>query len=161
MKWTALLLAVALGLAGFVHTATAAQETGALGFWLNQEQGWVVEAKPCKTGVCGYLVGFRKTRNAGYVAKDTLNPDPKMRSRPLCGLMLLGGFVPSADADGKWEDGWVYDPDSGSTYTGVAQLTDPDTIKLRGYVLIPLFGRTITLIRDVGTIDRCVLASKN
>ncbi len=155
MKWTAALLALALGLAGSLHAAAAADEPGALGFWVNLAQGWEVEAKTCNTGICGYLVGFRKTRYAGYVAKDSRNPDPQKRARPLCGLMMLGGFVPSAAANGTWDHGWVYDPDSGSTYTGEAQLVDPDTIKVRGYVLIPLFGRTITLTREIAAIDRC------
>jgi len=142
-------------LANICGPATAAPEPGALGFWLNPAEGWVVETVRCASGLCGYLVGFRKTESPDYVPKDSQNPDPTKRNAPLCGLMLLGGFTPARGAPGRWEHGWVYDPDTGTTYTGEAQMIDANTIKLRGYVLIPLFGRTLTLIREVGTINRC------
>lgn len=74
--------------------------------------------------------------------------------------MLLGSFKPSKYEEGKWEGGWVYDPETGSTYTGDAEMIDADTIKLRGYVIIPLFGRTVTLTREVGTINRCSVPAK-
>ncbi len=153
MKWTTLSFLIALGMFG--NSAGARAELSAFGFWLNEEQGWVIETVPCGNKVCGYLVGFRKTRSDDYAAKDSQNPDPKKRDRPLCGLMLLGGFTPSKETSGKWEDGWVYDPDNGAIYTGEGQMTDADTIKMRGYILIPLFGRTMTLIREVGSIIRC------
>jgi uncharacterized protein (DUF2147 family) len=155
MKFIALVVSIGLGVIGLAAAAGAAPEASAIGFWLNQDQGWVVETAPCASGLCGHLVGFRKTQYDGYVARDAQNPDKTKRNTPLCGLMLLGGFTPSKEAAAKWENGWVYDPDSGSTYSGVAELVDRDTVKLRGYVLLPLFGRTLTLIRETGTVTRC------
>jgi uncharacterized protein (DUF2147 family) len=153
MKWIALPLLIVFVLMG--HSTGARAELSAFGFWLNEEQGWVIETVPCENKVCGYLVGFRKTQSNTYVARDSQNPDPKKRDRPLCGLMLLGGFAPSKETSGKWEDGWVYDPDNGAIYTGEGQMADANTINMRGYILIPLFGRTITLIRQVGAVVRC------
>ena len=160
MNRAALLLLATLGSAGNSGSVIAAQEPAAVGFWLNQAQGWVVETKLCSSGLCGYLVGFRKNNIPGHVARDRKNPDPKERDKPLCGLMLLGSFQPSKNEPGKWEDGWVYDPENGSTYTGNAEMIDPNTIKLRGYVVIPLFGRTLTLTRETGTINRCSAPAK-
>jgi uncharacterized protein (DUF2147 family) len=141
--------------------AVAADGYGAIGFWLNTEQGWVVETTNCDTGLCGYLVGFRQTRSDDYVARDSHNPDPKKRATPLCGIKLLGGFRPSVDGGGKWDHGWVYDTDTGATYTGEAQLIDADTIKLRGYLFIPLFGRTLTLVREGGITNRCAMPPRD
>jgi uncharacterized protein (DUF2147 family) len=45
-------------------------------------------------------------------------------------------------SDGQWTGGRVYDPNSGNTYRGTITLIDADTLKLRGYVGITLFGRT-------------------
>jgi uncharacterized protein (DUF2147 family) len=157
MKTAALSIVVALGLAISSGAARADPKPDAIGFWLNQEQGWVVETVACDSGICGYLVGFRKTNGPGYVAKDTNNPDASRRAVPLCGLQLLGGFTPTENAAGNWEHGWVYDPDTGSTYRGVAEITGPDTIEVRGFVLIPLFGRTLTLVRETGPATRCVV----
>jgi uncharacterized protein (DUF2147 family) len=125
--------------------------------WVNAEEGWVVETRPCDSGLCGYLVGYRVTHpdDPDYVARDTHNPDPAKRGQALCGLMLMGGFNPSKRVPGKWEDGWIYDPDTGETYSGTVTVVDADTVKLRGYVGIPLFGRTMTLRRETGARQRC------
>jgi hypothetical protein len=48
--------------------------------------------------------------------------DPAKRSAALCGLPVLDGFTPALDAPGKWENGWIYDPESGKTYQGEIQL---------------------------------------
>ena len=161
MKHVILVIAVALGLFGMADRASAAAAAPtAFGLWLNEVQGWIVEAKACDTGLCAYLVSFRKTKTDDYVAKDSQNPDPNKRDTPLCGLMLIGGFTPSKDDGDKWENGWVYDPDTGSTYSGEAELVNADKVELRGYVMVPLFGKTLTLVRQPDDIARCSVPSK-
>ena len=154
MRYAACLVGLLLGLAA-AGQAGGTEESTAFGFWLNPDQGWVVETSACGAALCGKLVGFRQTQSPDYVAIDRHNPDPKKRSRPLCGLVLLGSFTPSPKVAGKWDHGWVYDPDTGKTYSGEAQMIGSDTIELRGYILFPLFGRTLTLVRETGRITRC------
>jgi uncharacterized protein (DUF2147 family) len=48
---------------------------------------------------------------------------------------------------GKWKGGTIYNPDSGSTYRAQAYLKNEDTLFVRGYVGIPLLGKTATLER--------------
>jgi uncharacterized protein (DUF2147 family) len=33
----------------------------------------------------------------------------------------------------KWEDGWIYDPNNGNTYSCEMTLIDHKTLKIRGY----------------------------
>ncbi|HVS03730.1 MAG TPA: DUF2147 domain-containing protein, partial [Thermoanaerobaculia bacterium] len=72
---------------------------------------------------------------------DLENPDPKLRERPIVGLRILVGF---RYADGKWTGGTIYDPANGKTYKAQMTLKGPDTLDVRGYVGITLFGRTTT-----------------
>ena len=58
---------------------------------------------------------------------------------------MLYGFV--YDGDDVWVDGRVYDPEGGDEYRGKLRLVDNNTMDLRGYVMIPLFGRTETWTR--------------
>jgi uncharacterized protein (DUF2147 family) len=126
-------------------------------FWVNEEQGWIVETKSCGAALCGYLVGFRvdHPHPPGYVPRDTLNPDPAQRATPLCGLLLMGGFTPSKRPNGGWTDGWIYNPDTGKTYSGIISMIDSNTARLRAYDGVPLFGRTIVLHRETGFSARC------
>src|SRR5579862_2790403 len=157
MKCAAFALAAAIGLA-FVPTPAKAESTlSVAGLWLNPEQGWIVEYAACGTGMCGTLVSFRNGNAPEHAPRDRRNPDRAKRTAPLCGLLVVHGFVPSPGGAGKWEGGWIYDPQTGGTYQGLAELVGADTIKLRGYLMSPLLGRTVTLVRVTGAIERCAL----
>lgn len=150
---TKLLLAAPIAL---IAGTALADEPSAVGYWVTPEGGSVVQVVPCDSGLCGSIVGLRLSRKPGDVPFDQHNPDVAKRSQPLCGLMMMGGLKPVKNSNAKWEDGWVYDPDAGSTYTAEMKLDGPDTLKLRGYLGISLFGRTMTWTRESGdTKNRC------
>ena len=74
----------------------------------------------------------------GNPKTDKNNPDKALQSRPDLGLELLKDFT----FDGKtYEDGTIYDPKSGKTYSCKMTLVG-NTLKIRGYIGISLFGRT-------------------
>jgi uncharacterized protein (DUF2147 family) len=50
----------------------------------------------------------------GVVGTDAKNRVAALRGRPLCGLPVFSGA--RAGKDGAWNDGMVYDPDSGKSY---------------------------------------------
>ena len=77
---------------------------------------------------------------AGEPKVDRENPDPELRDRPIEGLRIMQGLV--YEGDGEWEDGEIYDPETGNTYSSEIWLTDEGTLKVRGYVGFSLFGRT-------------------
>jgi uncharacterized protein (DUF2147 family) len=136
---------------------TLADEPSAVGFWVTQDHGAVVQIEPCGQALCGQLVGLRKDHKPGDLLIDSQNKDAAKRNTPLCGLMLMGSLKPVKGEPGKWADGWVYEPESGNTYTGQMHLEGPDTLKLRGYIGISLFGRTETWTREAGdSKNRCV-----
>jgi uncharacterized protein (DUF2147 family) len=56
------------------------------------------------------------------------------------GMVLMKDF--EYDAKNVWDDGEIYDPKSGKTYSCKMTLTDPDHLEVRGYVGISLIGRT-------------------
>jgi uncharacterized protein (DUF2147 family) len=126
-----------------------------VGFWVTEDGNWVVQISPCNGEFCGQLVVLSKSHRPDAVRLDARNPDPAKRHRPLCGLRLLGGFTPSDDSPGKWQGGWVYDPENGETYSSHMWLAGPDTLKIRGFVLTPWLGRNETLKRETNPIKHC------
>jgi uncharacterized protein (DUF2147 family) len=78
-------------------------------------------------------------------AVDVNNPNPDLRNRQIIGLIIMHGF--HYEGDNEWEGGELYDPKTGHTYKGKMSLLLPNTLELRGYVLIPLFGRTTSWTR--------------
>lgn len=71
---------------------------------------------------------------------DKNNPDDKLKARPLLGLVNIFGFEPTAK--NEWENGTVYDPKTGNEYKGNMKLKDANTLEVRGYIGVSLFGRT-------------------
>jgi len=63
-----------------------------------------------------------------------------MKDRPLVGLQVLWGF----EQDGRqWSGGEVLDPETGKIYHASLMLEDSGRkLRLRGYIGIPLLGRT-------------------
>lgn len=65
---------------------------------------------------------------------DHRNTDPALRGRPLMGLVLASGF--EFNGKNKWEDGSIYDPESGKTYRAKITMKDQDTLELFGYIKV-------------------------
>ncbi|MGF7218706.1 uncharacterized protein (DUF2147 family) [Spirosoma lacussanchae] len=88
----------------------------------------------------GDLYQGRILWGTGTATTDQSNPDPSLRSRNLIGLVILNGFV--YDGRSTWENGTIYDPREGKTYSCKMTLTTPNSLSIRGYVGVSLFGRT-------------------
>jgi uncharacterized protein (DUF2147 family) len=71
--------------------------------------------------------------------KDVNNKDPKLRDRPVVGIVLMWNLRYD---DGEYVDGYVYNPEDGGTYRIKAEVLAPDSLKIRGYLGIALFGQT-------------------
>lgn len=66
-----------------------------------------------------------------------------LKNKPVEGLQILSGL--KADGNNQWSDGKLVDPESGKTYSGKLTLSDNgQSLKLRGYVGTPVFGRSQT-----------------
>ena len=124
----------------------ASTMTSIEGRWLSGDgDGWI-EITLEGDSLVGRIAGSPNDRPGDAPRYDDKNPDPALRDRPLQGLTIMNGF--RYDSDGRWVDGRIYDPNSGNTYKGTIRQVDANTLKLRGYVGISLFGRTETWTRD-------------
>jgi len=89
----------------------------------------------------------------GAPRRDDMNPDPKLQSKPLVGMDLLSEYKFSGS---KWE-GKIYDPESGKTYSSNMRVGKNGVLKMRGYVGVPMFGRTAEF-RSVALCDEGTVA---
>ena len=84
---------------------------------------------------------------AGVIKHDRHNRDKNLRDRPIIGITILQNFIFNAKKD-NWEDGKIYDPETGKAYKCVIRLRsrsgdeDKQSLKVRGYVGFSALGRT-------------------
>lgn len=137
---------VAIAIFGSTAGAFAA-DTGAslVGIWMTQNGRAKVEIKECKPGMfCGALVQLHEPIDPETKAPklDKKNPDASLQKRPILGLMNLHGF--RAGGENYWDGGKIYNPRNGKTYSCEITLEDSDTLTVRGYVGISMFGKSQT-----------------
>ncbi len=112
-----------------------AQADVLLGEWINEKKDARI-----KIYKLGNIYNGRITWGEGENSKDVKNLDPKLRSRELVGSSILIGFTYSGD--NTWVDGTIYDPREGKTYSCKITLKNKNTISIRGFVGISMFGRS-------------------
>ena len=119
----------------------AAADAVVTGVWLTQDDQAQVRISDCGDKLCGTIVALRDPLAPdGQPKTDTRNRDASLHSRPIVGLQILRDFI---RLDGKrWGDGTIYNPEDGDTYRCTITLDNPVTLIVRGYVGIPLFGKT-------------------
>lgn len=105
------------------------------GYWIGPS-GSVIQITPCEMRLCVRIVALP----AGpHPSTDAHNPDPSLRGRPLCGLLIGEGFAEKGER--RAEGGRLYDPRNGRTYRA-AMKADGDRLELRGFIGLRIFGRT-------------------
>ncbi len=112
-----------------------------IGKWLTEKGDAVVQIFKTSEGkYAGKIIWLKEPLDEkGEPKKDINNPKPELRSRPIMNLIFFAGFKFNGS---EWEQGIIYDAESGNTYKAKMSLSDKNTLYLRGYIGSPVFGRT-------------------
>ena len=112
-----------------------------LGVWLTGgKEPAKIQIYKSREKYYGRIIWLKHPTENGKQRTDGNNPDEAKRNNPIIGLEMLTGF--RFDGDDEWKGGDIYDPESGKTYSSYMYLKDKNTLRVRGYVGISLFGRT-------------------
>lgn len=119
-----------------------------VGFWRTGDGKGVVQIYKQGTQYFGKIIWLAEPNDptTGKPKTDIKNEDEKLRSRPIIGLVNLRDFV--FKKKNHWVDGNIYDPKSGNDYSCKIEMIDENTLEVRGYVGVSLFGRTDTWKRQ-------------
>ena len=94
-----------------------------------------------------YLPDEESGGRAGLVRADDNNPDTELTGRSILGLSMFSEYQLEG---GRWQ-GKIYDPESGNTYQSHMKINGEGDLEIRGYIGMPMFGRTATF----APIQRC------
>jgi uncharacterized protein (DUF2147 family) len=142
MKQLITLAAISLlSLGGFAQSASPSEADALVGIWETGNGKARVKIDKIGETFTGKIVWLREPLNEeGKPKVDKNNPDEALRSKPILGYKLLQNFT--YEGESIWEDGTIYDPESGSTYSCTITMTDTNTLDVRGYIGVSLFGKT-------------------
>ena len=123
------------------QSSAAPQSPTPVGVWLHANKLIQVEIAPCADRLCGRIVWFKwPNDDHGLPLVDLKNPDPALRKRPLLGLTILRNLRRTGER--TWEDGEIYNPVNGRDYQATMSIKSNSTLRVRAFLLIPMFGET-------------------
>ena len=144
-------IAAAAAVALAASASAASAQSSVMGTWLSASGVAQIKLEPCPNPaqgpLCGFIVGLINPKGpdgqavAPDAATDYRNPDPALRGRKVIGMPLLWGFQKTSDPN-TFEGGSIYNGENGKTYTANVSLQPDGTLRLRGYVGVPMFGET-------------------
>ena len=142
MKVIRFLLPLLLLVVTFFSFTPTDDSEAVVGTWLNGTKKGQIQVYKQGGTFFGKLVRLTEPNDpaTGKPKTDIRNADPARRNRPLLNLPLMYNF--KYDGGNVWSDGKIYDPESGKEYNCKMTLKDPNTLEVRGYVGISLFGKT-------------------
>jgi len=122
-------------------TPTVTTPPPAVGLWLDHTGRGAVEISECGGALCGRIVWLKEpTDKAGNPLRDILNEDRSKRTRPICGLQIIGDVRPQRD--GSWDAGWIYDPEQGEAFDVELRMRGPDALQVKGYKGLKFLSQT-------------------
>ncbi len=125
---------------------TFAQKDKIEGHWLNEDKTAKIEIyRATDSKYYGKIIWLKEPNRNGKAKLDDFNTKESLRSRPLMGLTLLRGF--KKDSEKTYDDGEIYDPKNGKTYSCTITYRNDKELGVRGYIGISLLGRTTTFYR--------------
>lgn len=127
----------------FSFTTLQAQNDKIVGIWWNKEKDSKIEVYKKGDKYFGKIIWLKKNKNddGSTPKRDKKNPNTKLRQRTIVGTNILTNlrWDPS---ENEWDNGEIYDPRGGSTYSCFAKLQDKNTLFLKGFIGFALIGKS-------------------
>jgi len=112
-----------------------------VGTWTNADKKAKFEIYECGAKLCGKIAWIKDpNQEDGKPKLDINNPDASLKNRPIMGMEFMKNF--KQNEKDKWDNGTIYDPQSGKTYSCYIKIIDKNKIEVKGYIGLSLIGRS-------------------
>lgn len=121
-----------------------------LGNWVAKDQSVKVQVYKENGNFQAKVLWYNEKLGSGipmHAARDTRNPNPKLRGRKIIGMDVLSGLHFNNQKK-RWENGKIYDASSGRTWDSYAELHDNGDLIVRGYWKWQWIGKSMHFERD-------------
>ena len=123
-----------IGLTMACHPVLAASDP--TGIWLDHTGRGAVEITDCGGKLCGHIVWLKDAANIST-----------------CGRQVVGDVKPMKG--GRWDGGWIYDPDRDSKYDVEITQQSDQKLKVMGYAGMKFLSETMIWTRAPADLQRC------
>ena len=141
-----LMLAFALVLPGV--PALAADLSSPAGLWrtVDDKTGASAATSASTSWTASSTAGWNASSTRREAVQKCKKCTDDRRDQPVLGMVIMRGLHRDGD---EWNGGRIVDPETGDTYRCKMHLVDGgQKLELRGYVMMPVLGRSQTWKRD-------------
>ena len=119
--------------------APALAASSAIGVWIDHTGRGAVEITDCNGRLCGRLVWFKDAK----------------QGKGGCNFQIIGDV--KQIANGKWDNGWIIDPekDPNKKYDVEITLLNDKKLKVMGYAGMKFLSETMTWTRAPTDLKKC------
>lgn len=131
----------------FLNVAFAQGKDAVVGRWRSEHGSGELQIYRTGEKYFGKLVWMKEPNDAnGRPKLDIYNPSENLRSKPVLGLDVLKNL--EYKSKGQWDNGTVYNPKSGKSYSCKMSMTNnPDKLTIKGYMGFSFIGKSETWTR--------------
>jgi uncharacterized protein (DUF2147 family) len=136
----------------FLSYAHAASTSSPIGQWqtiddITGKPKAIVKITATSQGLTGQILNIFPS--PGHTVNELCTAcSGAKHNQPIKGMIILENLVQNKSYPTQWIDGKILDPKNGKTYHCMVQLTDNgNALTVRGFIGMPLFGRSQTWIR--------------
>jgi uncharacterized protein (DUF2147 family) len=116
-----------------------------LGRWITAERNLIVEVYKENNTYKSKIVWFDVSDDPSrpmHSRLDYKNPNPNLRNNKLVGLEILNGLKFNPESE-RWENGTVYDPNTGKFWSAVIFFDNEGKLAVKGYWKFEFFSKTM------------------
>src|SRR5688572_23168748 len=119
-----------------------------VGIWESEEKNLQIEMFEDNGQFAGRMIYFKcSSEEIMRASTDIENPDPNLTARKLLGLKLVTRLEYKGMS--VWDDGEIYDPNTGRIFDARIKLISPNTAIVRGYWKYRWIGRSMVFNRKM------------
>lgn len=120
-----------------------------LGIWLNERGDAKIEVYKQNGKYYGKIVWLKNDAedDGSTPNRDDKNPNANLRQRRVIGINILKDLVWDA-GDSEYDEGEIYDPRSGKTYSLYGYIQEDGKLFMKGYIGFSLIGRSTLWTRS-------------
>ncbi|MCG8493899.1 MAG: DUF2147 domain-containing protein [Sneathiellales bacterium] len=118
----------------FLFAVTQAQAAEVVGIWETVEGKSHVKIDKCGDKFCGEIIWLKEPNDKnGKPKTDINNQNENLRGRQIVGIQLLKDL--KQIKANEWDNGEIYNPEDGNTYSSEMTLLSDSKLKVEGCVL--------------------------
>ena len=119
-----------------------------VGIWESEEKDLQIEMFEDNGQFAGKMIYFKcSSEEIMQTCTDLENPNENLTGRKLLGLKLVTKL--EYKGTNVWDDGEIYDPNSGRIFDARIKLSSPNTAIVRGYWKYRWLGRSMVFNRKM------------